>query len=121
MRHRWAMGPARWAEWVAFMQSRGLEWGKPLSEPPNAPAKPPSQDWNVYEFPSGDSRAPALSRNGQIRRRMVAMYREADCLQRLMSELIQDAKVASRSFIMLRVGLDSVWEDMERAGILAKG
>jgi hypothetical protein len=33
------MGRVRWAEWLAFMQSRGLEWGKPLSdEAPNAPA-----------------------------------------------------------------------------------
>lgn len=32
VRNRWAMGRVRWAEWLAFMQSRGLEWGKPLSD-----------------------------------------------------------------------------------------
>jgi hypothetical protein len=26
VRNRWAMGRVRWAEWLAFMQSRGLEW-----------------------------------------------------------------------------------------------
>ena len=40
VRNRWAMGRVRWTEWLAFMQSRGLEWGKPLSdESPNTAAQ----------------------------------------------------------------------------------
>jgi hypothetical protein len=114
------MGPARWAEWLAFMQARGLEWGKPLSaEAPNAPAKSLPADWNVYAFPSGEDRAAALSRNGKIRQRVVAMVREAECLQRLAAELIRDDKKARHTFIALRIGLDSIWEDLEEAGILA--
>jgi hypothetical protein len=119
VRHRWAMGPARWAEWLAFMQSRGLEWGKPLSELPNAPAKPLGQHWNVLEFPSGDSRAPALSRNAQIRRRMVAMYREAECLQRLLTALVGDSKSLMPWFVSLHVGIDGIWKEMKKAGVLA--
>jgi hypothetical protein len=74
VRNRWAMGPARWTEWLAFMEARGLEWGKPLSsEAPNAPAKELPPDWNVLEFPTGKNRAAVLPRNGKIRRRLVAL------------------------------------------------
>jgi hypothetical protein len=118
VRNRWAMGPARWAEWLAFMQARGLEWGRPLSET-TAPALPLQPGWNVYQFPRGDNIASALSGNGKIRQRMVALCREVDCFQRLLSELT-DAKKVHHTFIMLRGGLDAIWEDLDEAGILAK-
>jgi hypothetical protein len=121
LRSRVGMGPKRWAEWPAFMHARGLEWGKPLSDPPNAPAKPLGDGWNVYTLPDGVARAEALSRNGSIRRRLSAMYREAACLQRLATDLLGQDKNIAPWFVSLRVGLDGVWEHLQEKGIIAKG
>jgi hypothetical protein len=118
IRSRVGMGPARWAEWLAFMQARGLEWGKPLSlEPPNAPAKPLEPGWNVYQFPSGECRASGQSRNGKIRQRLIALYREVECFHRLVADAIPLPKV--NDFLIVRTGLDGVWDELVKAGIFA--
>jgi hypothetical protein len=94
--------------------------GKPLSDPPNAPAKPLGDGWNVYTLPDDVARAEALSRNGSIGRRLSAMHREADCLQRLATDLLGQDKKLDPWFIALSVGLDGVWEHLQEKGIIAK-
>ena len=47
IRYRRGMGAMLWAEWLAFMEARGLEW----DEVRKAPAGSLPSDWNVVAFP----------------------------------------------------------------------
>lgn len=97
IRSRVGMGPARWAEWLAFMEARGLEWGKALSEPPNAPAKALHPGWNIVQFPARGKLQQAKLTNSYIRARCTSLDRDWWSLWELLQELPGGADTFGRT------------------------
>jgi hypothetical protein len=119
IRCRRHMGAKRWAEWLAFMASRGLEWGKPLTQATSLPAQPLPDQWNVYQFASGDNLARFLSGNSKIRHRLVALGREINCFQRHVETVTKETTELKSAFLAVQTGLSLVWEGLEKQNILS--
>jgi hypothetical protein len=70
IRWRRGIGATLWAEWLAFMEARGLEW----DEVRNPPAGPLPSDWNVVAFPQrGEELQRAKLTNTFIRARLKSL------------------------------------------------
>jgi hypothetical protein len=104
IRSRVGMGPKRWAEWLAFMEARGLEWGKPLSDIPNAPAGELGGNWNVYDFPSGKARLEITTRNSLIRSRWFSLSREINNFQSMLCEAVGEKNRFNNGFNSAHAG-----------------
>jgi hypothetical protein len=120
VRHHWALGPARWAEWLAFMQSRGLEWGKPLSEAPNAPAKPMVDGWNIIDFPTGRARLETMTHNTAIRARWCTLSREIGNFQSLLIEATGEKNRFNRHINAMIDGMNGLFDELVSRRILAE-
>lgn len=121
IRSRVGMGPKRWAEWVAFMNARGLEWGKPLSALPNAPAGELGGNWNVFDFPSGKVRLEITTRNSLIRSRWFSLSREISNFQSMLCEAVGEKNHYNATFNAVHSGMGILFDLLVRERILIGG
>lgn len=91
------MGPKRWAEWLAFMDARGLEWGKPLSDsPPDAPVMSPREKLLRLALAMPEAAIPTICRSiawicpGIDDPKMPAMVRQRAELLEELDSIIHD-------------------------------
>jgi len=94
------------------MQSRGLEWGKPLSEAPNAPAGTMGDGWNVIDLPTGRRRIEHMTRNVAIRARWCDLSRGLDNLQNLLSEAVGEKNVYNVEINVINATMGVLWDKL---------
>jgi hypothetical protein len=103
------------------MEARGLEWGKPLSEPANAPAQPLQPGWNVVKFPKPGELLQAKLTNSYIRSRCVSLDRDWWSLWELLQELPGGADTFGPHFGTIQRALDNVWNKLVEMRMIEEG
>jgi hypothetical protein len=109
IRWRRGMGATLWAEWLAFMEARGLEW----DEVRNPPAGPLPSGWNVVAFPQrGEELQRAKLTNTFIRARLKSLDSDWWGTWELLQELPGGADAFGRHFGAVQCALDKVWDKL---------
>jgi hypothetical protein len=109
IRSRRGMGAMSWAEWLAFMESRGLEW----DEVRNPPAGPLPSGWNVVAFPQrGEELQRAKLTNTFIRARLKSLDSNWWGVWELLQELPGGEDAFGQHFGAVQRALDKVWDKL---------
>lgn len=103
------MGATLWAEWLAFMEARGLEWDGVR----NPPAGPLPADWNVVAFPRrGEELQRAKLTNTFIRARLKSLDSNWWGVWELLKALPNGEKLFGPHFGQVQKELDQVWDTL---------
>jgi hypothetical protein len=115
IRWRRGMGATLWAEWLAFMEARGLEW----DEVKNPPAGPLPSGWNVVAFPQkGEELQRAKLTNTFIRERLKSLDSDWWGTWELLQQLPGGADAFGPHFGAVQCALDKVWNKLVQMRVI---